>query len=300
LSEQILELSEEFNITLDMMELTNHHLFITGRAGTGKSTLLQLFRNTSKKNMVVLAPTGVAALNVKGQTIHSFFGLPPRLINRHDIHKKRKNERTLLKKLQTVIIDEISMVRAEMLDNIDYVLRLNREVDEPFGGVQMIFFGDLFQLPPIVSTEEEKSFFKTHYKSAYFFSSHIIREIDLKTLELTKIYRQTSRRFIKLLECIRTGSVDYDELEELNERYGQQPEFEKSYITLSTRNAVVDSLNNSKLAAIDEVEFLYNAIITGAFDPRIYPVEAGLKLKKGAQVMFLKNDPQKKYVNGTI
>ncbi len=300
MTEQILELSDEFNVMLDMMELTNHHLFITGRAGTGKSTLLQLFRNTSKKNIVVLAPTGVAALNVKGQTIHSFFGLPPRLINKFDIHKKRKGERTLLKKINTIIIDEISMVRAEVLDNIDFVLRLNREVDEPFGGVQMIFFGDLFQLPPIVATEEEKSFFKTHYRSAYFFSSHIIKEIDLKTLELTKIYRQTSKRFIKLLECIRTGSVDYEELDELNERYGQLPIMDKNYITLSTRNAVVDSINNSKLVAIDTKEYLYNAIITGAFDPRIYPVEAGLKLKKGAQVMFLKNDPQKKYVNGTI
>ena len=166
-------LSPDFQYTLDVLEKTRTNLFITGRAGTGKSTLLRLFRNTSRKKIVVLAPTGIAALNVQGQTIHSFFGFPPRIINPGDIKKRRF--RKLYENLEVLVIDEISMVRADMLDNIDYFLRLNRNLDVPFGGVQMVFFGDLFQLPPVVSSQEEQHYFRTFYESPFFFSAQVFQ-----------------------------------------------------------------------------------------------------------------------------
>ncbi len=292
-------LSSEFKGVLDLIEKEHKSLFITGRAGTGKSTLLQLFRNTTRKNTVVLAPTGVAALNVRGQTIHSFFRFPAKPLAPGDIKKQRRN--AIYKKIQVLIIDEISMVRADLFDNIDLFLRRNRDDNRPFGGVQLVLFGDLFQLPPVVASEAEKLLFSQQYDSPYFFSARIFQEgFDLEKIELRKVYRQNGRHFLRLLEAIRLNQVDYDDLDDLNERY--DPEFRagNSYITLSARNATVNDINDKALRAIPLDERIYQATIKGDFKSSLYPTDPALKLKLRTQVMFIKNDPEGKFVNGTI
>lgn len=297
---QPLALSEEFKAVIDQLEHTKDNLFITGRAGTGKSTLLQLFRNTTRKVCSVLAPTGIAALNVKGQTLHSFFGFPPKMINRYDI-QRRKNWRMYCK-LDVIIIDEISMVRADMLDNIDIFLRVNRNVDAPFGGVQMIFFGDLFQLPPVIASDFEKRHFVTHYESPYFFSADIITKTDYEfsMIELHQVFRQDERKFINLLDSIRLNHFDYDDMEELNERVVDLPDDAEYYITLTSRNKTADEINTQEINKLDTEPFTYTANLTGTFNPRLFPTDPVLMLKVGAQVMFLKNDLQKRFVNGSI
>ncbi len=310
MTKQPLELNADFQYALDLLEKTKKNLFITGRAGTGKSTLLHLFKSTSRKKCVVLAPTGVAALNAGGQTIHSFFGFPAKFLAPEDI--KRRRDTRLYKKMEVLIIDEISMVRADMVDNIDRFLRMNRENMEPFGGVQVVFFGDLFQLPPVVATQEEQRFFQTYYESQFFFSAKVFTEqpinknnldetgFELEGLELGKVYRQENRHFIRLLDAVRTNQIDYDDLDDLNARF--QPNFnDKDYfITLSPRNVVVDEINNRELRNLTQTEFSFIAEVTGAFDPKQFPAEGVLKLKLGAQVMFIKNDLKREYVNGTI
>ena len=294
-----LELNADFQYALNRMEKSNDLLFITGRAGTGKSTLLQLFRRTSHKKVVVLAPTGVAALNVQGQTIHSFFGFPPRLIDPgRDIKKRRF--RKLYEKLDTIVIDEISMVRADLLDHIDYFLQLNRDDPRPFGGVQMIFFGDLFQLPPVVSRDVEKQLFQTVYSSPYFFSARILQEVTMEMIELQKVYRQENRHFLRLLDAIRLNRLDYDDLENLNDRYIPDYDSPEAAITLSARNATVDAINRKELERIPLAARTYLATTKGNFPEHLYPTEALLQLKINAQVMFLRNDPEKQFVNGTI
>lgn len=299
LDKEPLELSSDFKAALDLIEKEEKNLFITGRAGTGKSTLLELLRNTTKKKMVVLAPTGIAALNVGGQTIHSFFGFPPKPLQRQDI-KKRRN-RSLYKKMELLVIDEISMVRADLLDNIDYFLRINRDIPLPFGGVQVVFFGDLFQLPPVVASEVEAMRFQMFYETPYFFSSTVMEEgFDMQMLELRKVYRQDSRHFLRLLEAVRLNRIDYEDLEELNERYLPQFLSEDFYITLTARNATANRINQRELDQLETAERTYLATVSGAFKESLYPTEAALRLKLEAQVMFIKNDPDKRFVNGTI
>lgn len=296
---QPIQLNDSFNGVIDQLEKSNDNVFITGRAGTGKSTLLQLFRNTTRKRCAVLAPTGIAALNVKGQTIHSFFGFPPRMLNKGDI-SKRKNRR-IYRNLDTIIIDEISMVRADMLDNIDYFLRVNREVNLPFGGVQMIFFGDLFQLPPVVAGDFERKLLKENYETPYFFSAQIINDdFDLHLIELHHVYRQDEKGFIRLLDAIRLNQMDYDDLAEINARNVPLPEDQQYFITLSSRNNIADQINQLEINRLTTESFSYAASINGTFNPRLYPTDPALRLKVGAQVMFVKNDPQKRFVNGTI
>lgn len=292
-------LNSTFRNTLEIIENSGDNFFITGRAGTGKSTLLRLFKEITKKKIVVLAPTGVAALNVGGQTIHSFFKLMPGLLLPSEIHKSRNTK--YFKNIDTIIIDEISMVRADLLDNIDFSLRLNRNSPLPFGGVQMIFFGDLFQIPPVVSNNAEKSFIIQNYESPYFFSSNIYKSVNnFIYIELKEVFRQTDRLFINLLESIRTNEMDWEQLEELNQRF--QPDIidEGNYITLSSRNSIANELNNRKLEQIDSPIFLYQSVVEGEFPSSIFPVDQTLALKVGAQVMFQRNDPDRKYVNGTI
>lgn len=290
-------IDSDFQYALNVLEKTNESAFITGRAGTGKSTLLRLFRETTRKKVVVLAPTGLAALNVQGQTIHSFFGFPPKLIQKKDI-KGRRNSR-IYRKIDTIIIDEISMVRADMLDNIDYFLRLNRDKSDPFGGIQMVFFGDMFQLPPVVSRAEQEMF-RTVYESPYFFSSLIFDKIHIEFIELNTVYRQNNRHFIRLLDSVRHNQIDYDDLEDLNERCVPIELATDFYITLSPRNALVNSINKSRLAKLFTSEFTYLANITGSFSENSSPADIALKLKEDAQVMFTKNDPKRRFVNGTI
>ena len=306
LEQEPLILNDDFRYALDALEKTGQNLFITGKAGTGKSTLLQLFRNTTRKKVAVLAPTGVAALNVQGQTIHSFFGFPPRIITPSEAARRvtRKDLLRLYKNLQILIIDEISMVRADMLDGMDRFLRLNRENNQPFGGVQVVFFGDLFQLPPVVTRDPiEASYFTDYYESPYFFSARIFQDADFQIdmLELRKVYRQESRHFLRLLEAVRVNEVDYDDLEDLNERH--QPHFEETdgYITLCARNVTADRINQRELSMLNQPEFEFIAEVKGQFDPGLYPTEAALRLRQGAQVMFVRNDQEEKqFVNGTI
>jgi len=301
-----LQLNDDFKYALDALEKTAQSLFITGKAGTGKSTLLQLFRNTTKKKVAVLAPTGVAALNVQGQTIHSFFGFPPRIITPSEAARRvtRKDLLRLYKNLEVLIIDEISMVRADMLDGMDKFLRINRENFRPFGGVQVVFFGDLFQLPPVVTRDPvEASYFNEYYESPYFFSAKIFQEPDfqLDMLELRKVYRQESRHFLRLLEAVRINEIDYDDLEDLNERHAPHFNEMDGYITLCARNATADRINQRELSQLETPEFEFLASVKGQFDPGLYPTDAALRLRLGAQVMFVRNDQEgKQFVNGTI
>ncbi|MBK6997177.1 MAG: AAA family ATPase [Lewinellaceae bacterium] len=306
LNQPTLQLNDDFRHALDVLEKTDTHLFITGKAGTGKSTLLQLFRNTSHKKVAVLAPTGVAALNVQGQTIHSFFGFPPRIVTPGEAARKvtRKDLLRIYKNLEVLVIDEISMVRADLLDGMDKFLRVNRENYRPFGGVQVVFFGDLFQLPPVVTRDPvESAYFSEYYESPYFFSAKILQDADfqLETLELRKVYRQESRHFLRLLEAVRVNEVDFDDLEDLNERH--QPAFSETdgYITLCARNATADKINQRELSLLETPEHEFIADVKGQFDPGLYPTDFGLRLRKGAQVMFVRNDlEQRQFVNGTI
>jgi ATP-dependent exoDNAse (exonuclease V) alpha subunit len=274
-------------------------MFLTGRAGTGKSTLLRLFKRTTKKKVVMLAPTGLAALNVQGQTIHSFFGFPPKPINKSQI-KVRRNK-ALYRKLDTIVIDEVSMVRADMMDNIDHFLRINRQnMAEPFGGVQMLFVGDLFQLPPVVSSDEESFLLNNQYESPYFFSSKVFEHLDYEMMELREVFRQEHRHFIRILDDIRMNQFDRDTLEDLNQRVVPMSLAEDLHITLSPRNALVNSINNDRLKKLHTEEYSFLAGVTGNFKQSAFPTDAILKLKLYAQVMFVKNDVKRKYVNGTI
>ena len=265
-------LSEDFRFALERLENGNGSYFIPGKAGTGKSTLLQLFRRTTRKKCVVLAPTGIAALNVQGQTIHSFFSFPPRPLTARDIRKRRKGK--LYRNLEVLVIDEISMVRADRLDGIDRCLRLNRNDSRPFGGVQMLFFGDLFQLPPVVASEAESMLFMNLYDSPYFFSAQVFREgFSCEMIELRHVYRQENRHFLRLLDAIRLNMLDYDDLEELNARYLPQFEPDNEYITLTATNAKADRIYRQSLSAIPFPSRFYSSTVTGDFQARLFPTE---------------------------
>ncbi len=301
LKKQPLELSHELKYALDALEHSGKNIFISGRAGTGKSTLLNLFRSTSRKRIAVVAPTGVAALNVSGQTIHSFFRFAPRLLTPQDI-KPVKNK-SLYKNLEVLIVDEISMVRADMFENMDLFLRLNRGTNAPFGGVRIIVFGDLFQLPPVVASDFERKYLAERYKTPYFFSSRAYKSVmyDMETIELNTVYRQSERHFINILDQIRSKAIDWDDLEDLNHRVvGVDDEIQHGAITLTTRNDTANTINKERLAELEEEPIAFYAKVSGMFDQKVYPTASTLLLKKGSQVMTLKNDPQRRYVNGTI
>lgn len=293
-------LTQEFKDILSEMENGRDHLFITGKAGTGKSTLLNLFRKTTVKNVVVVAPTGVAALHVKGQTIHSFFRIPPKLTKSEDISVK-KGLSKIMKAMEILIIDEISMVRADLFDHIDYTLRLYRKSVEPFGGVKLLLFGDLYQLPPVVASQTEKFYFSNLYESPYFFSAQVFRKgFQLFMIELSRVFRQSDNQFIRILDKIRRNEVEDEEYTTLNERLNPDFKNRDGYITLTTTNAIADNINRAKLDEINEPLVNFQATLTGQFNDRIPPADTILSLKVGAQVMFLRNDPDSKYVNGTI
>ena len=305
LEKPLLVLNNDFQYVLDALDKTARSMFITGRAGTGKSTLLQLFRRTTSKKTAVLAPTGVAALNVQGQTIHSFFGFPPRIITPQEASRKvsRKDLLRLYRNLEVLIIDEISMVRADVLDGINRFLQANREDLRPFGGVQVVLFGDPFQLPPVVTSDPiESAYFRDYYETPYFFSAKVMQEPDLEMemIELQKVYRQESRHFLRLLESVRLNEIDRDDLDDLNERWIPDFTDTEGFITLSARNATADRINRIALEQLKSEEAVFLAEVKGQFDVALYPAEPALKLKKGAQVMFVKNDLEKQFVNGTI
>lgn len=283
----------------DFLENSREHVFVTGEAGTGKSTLLRYFRSKTKKNVVVLAPTGVAAINVGGQTIHSFFRFPLHFVFRDDI--KRLRDTKLIDNLDTLIIDEASMLRADMMDAIDYALRLNRnQMRIPFGGVQVIFFGDLHQLAPVLDREMEEVY-REKYLAPYFFHADIFTMFRPKYIELDRIYRQRDGDFIRLLRKIRNRECEDRDMGLLNNRV-RSLDFDTSehIVTLTTRNDDASRINERRLASLPGKEYHYQADITGEFDRKNVIAEEILKLKTGAQVMMLKNDPEKRWVNGTI
>ncbi len=300
---EALLLTHEFEYALDRFE-SGDHLFITGRAGTGKSTLLNLIKRTTRRSIAVVAPTGVAALNVRGQTIHSFFGFPGKLLSRKDIRKR--SNRYLYQKLDTLIIDEVSMVRADLLDRIDEFLRLNRErVTEPFGGVQIVMFGDLFQLPPVVASDVERALFQgdmATYPSPYFFDAQVwTADVEMEMLELNIVFRQKARQFVRLLDAVREGHFDYDDLLDLNLRNVSEADFgEEPAITLCSTNRLADTINQRELLRLSAKPVRYVGDLTGNFDSRNLPTELALALKPGAQVMFVRNDTEKRFVNGSI
>lgn len=293
-------LNEEFRNVLDCLENSNLSVFVTGRAGTGKSTLLNLFRNTTRKNVVFLAPTGVAALNVHGQTIHSFFSIPPYLIESNQITKIRN--RNIINKVDTIVIDEISMVRADIIDHIDFVLKKVKKNKQLFGGIQMVFFGDLFQLPPIVSSPFEKNYFKEQYESPYFFSAKCLEGTfqTFEKIELSQIFRQSDQYFIDILDKIRTNNINERDLDELNNVLTQNKPDSQGKVILTSINANANAINIKRLRDINEKNIVYTGKLTGDFNRNNCPTDEFLALKPGAQVMFLRNDTAKKYVNGSI
>lgn len=297
-----IEINPEFKRALKLMEASTKNVFITGKAGTGKSTLLQYFREITKKKIVVLAPTGVAAVNISGQTIHSFFKFKPDITP--DTVRRLSGEKSsaIFKKLETIIIDEISMVRADLLDCIDKSLRINGpNSKKPFGGAQMIFIGDLYQLPPVV-TYRERQLFRDHYQSPYFFSSKVFEKIDLEFVELEKIYRQKDQNFINLLNTIRNNSAGEAELALINQRLN--PSFEPSindfYIYLTPMNQAADLINQKRLQSLSGKNYRYTGSVNGDFKPSDLPTSVELDLKIGSQVMLLNNDSSGRWINGSI
>jgi hypothetical protein len=287
---------------------TGCHLFLTGRAGTGKTTFLHTLKAESPKRIVVTAPTGVAAINAGGVTLHSFFQLPfgpfvPGSKASHSHYRFSRDKIDTIRSLDLLVIDEISMVRADLLDGVDSVLRRFRRNNLPFGGVQLLLIGDLYQLPPVVK-EEEWRLLKGRYATPYFFSSTALERTEMVTIELRYVYRQVERRFIDLLNRIRDGQMDAAALQALNARHirGFEPGGEDGVITLTTHNRKADRINRTRLEALPEKARTFDAQIEGEFPEHAYPTAAGLELKPGAQVMFVRNDlsPEKRYFNGKI
>jgi len=297
----LIEMTDKIAYAYEMMEKTRDNIFLTGRAGTGKSTLLRYFLGNTKKNVVVLAPTGVAAINVGGQTIHSFFrfGID---ITLDKVRKLSKREQALYKAIDTIVLDEVSMVRADIMDCIDKFMRLNgRKRNQPFGGVQMILVGDIYQLPPVVRGIE-KEIFESVYGSPYFFSSNAFKEGKFTFIELEKIFRQQDKTFIEILNKIRNNTIDNDLLKVLNQRVDVEfmPSEKDTYIGLTTLNAISDWINQSNLSRIDGRLYTFTGRISGEFDEQYLPTDSELNLKVGAQVMLINNDSEGRWVNGTI
>jgi hypothetical protein len=295
-----LEETAEFKQAIALMEAADQHIFITGRAGTGKSTLLRHFMETTRRRAVVLAPTGLAAVNVGGQTIHSFFKFPPRLLQAGDV-RALPDQRRLFEQLDTIIIDEVSMVRADVLDAIDRSLRLNRKrPDTPFGGVQIVAFGDLFQLSPVVEGEL-RGYFSETFDTPYFFSANILSQCDWELLELTTNYRQSKDpAFFALLSRLGRNEMTEEDLELLNSRLFQEGEVPKDVVTLTSTNAAADRINAMHLAALPGEAVAYEATIKGEFDEKSSPAQEALRVKPGAQVIMLRNDPDGRWVNGDV
>lgn len=304
--------NREFQNALQILNFTHRSLFLTGKAGTGKSTFLRYIAATTKKKHIVLAPTGIAAINAGGSTLHSFFKLPfhPLLPNdsQYSIRNLRKTMKyngekcKLLREVELIIIDEISMVRADIIDFIDKVLRVyNRNMREPFGGKQMLFVGDIYQLEPVVR-DEDRQLLHPFYPSAFFFDAKVFQQMQLVSIELTKVYRQNDPTFIALLDHIRTSAVTATDLYTLNHQVGAQIDTAANglAITLSTRRDTVDYINSTRLRELEGETTLFEGVIEGDFPENNLPSPLHLELKVGAQVLFVRNDKEKRWVNGTL
>jgi len=296
-----IEINDKFREAIRLVD-SGKNIFITGKAGTGKSTLLKVIKESLTQNYVVLAPTGVAAVNIGGQTIHSFFGFRPDITVEKVLKRKHPRNPDVYENLEVLIIDEISMVRADLLDCVNTFLTMHGpEKGRPFGGVQLVFIGDLYQLPPIV-TYKEKDIFNELYFSPYFFDSKAFSEVEFKIIELTKIYRQTEEEFVSILNSVRNKTVTDELLDSLNKRvdFTFDPDPKEGYIELVTVNAKADIINDRRLKTLSGKIYSFEGIISGEFDERSYPAPHVLDLKIGAQVMLTSNDSKGRWFNGTV
>ncbi len=301
--ETALDINAEFTRARDLIEAGQDHVFLTGKAGTGKSTFLQWFRENTARDIVVLAPTGVAAVNIGGQTIHSFFNFRPDItpskVGTVNISPRQKKT---CAKLQTIVIDEVSMVRCDLMDCVDRFLRLHGpQPDVPFGGVQMVFIGDLYQLSPVVLSQE-KSVFEKFYPSPYFFDAKVFAGLELSMVEFVKNYRQSQDHFIDLLNAVRNNELEQSHLDALNERSRAEDTArgEEYRVHLTTTNKLADQINYHHLHEINDELFIAEGEISGDFDRKCLPTAQSLELKVGAQVILLNNDNYRRWVNGSI
>lgn len=301
-----INLDASFKIALDTLNNSTENVFLTGNAGTGKSTLLDHFRNNTEKNVAVVAPTGVAALNVRGETIHSFFGFPPNVTpERAVLEAKHSKKVKIYKALDILIIDEISMVRADLLDSIDSFLRVVRKKSIAFGGVRIIMVGDLHQLPPVV-TNLEKEALQALYETPYFFSSKVFGELfqglysQLKYIELQTIYRQSEKKFIEILNRIRNNTTTEEDLAKINNQLISEGDCVDNYIILTAINDQADKINQVRLDEIEGPSYSFHAVRTGDFSLQQAPAADMVTLKTGARVMLLNNDAQDRWINGTV
>ena len=306
--------NKEFQDALNLVNHTRRSLFLTGKAGTGKSTFLRYVSQTTRKKHVVLAPTGIAAINAGGSTLHSFFHLPFRPMlpddpdlslqkgRIHEFFRYNKAQRRLLEKLELVIIDEISMVRADIIDTVDRILRVfSHNLREPFGGKQLLLVGDVFQLEPVVKADE-REILNRFYPNPYFFSARVFREVELVSVELQKVYRQSDAAFIGVLDHIRNNTANATDLQLLNTRCGNRMEQAEGdlYVTLATRRDNVDYINERKLNELPGEAVTFHGRVHGDFPGSSLPTSKELTLKPGAQVIFIKNDYERRWVNGTL
>lgn len=296
----------ELDVARFIVEKTDMSLFLTGKAGTGKTTFLREVVRYTKKKCIVLAPTGIAAVNAGAMTIHSFFqfGLGPfvqGVIEPKSDFRINKSKLELIRHLQLLIIDEVSMVRADLMDHIDVELRRIRRNSKPFGGVQLLMIGDLQQLPPIAHGGEDE-LLRQYYKTLYFFSSAALKSMKYSCIELKNVYRQTDGHFIDILNHARNCTLTSQDISDLNARYipGYSPKPEDGYIRLMTHNRQVDYVNETEMEKLDSKPYTFVAAVTGTFPEESYPTANSLTLKKGAQVMFIKNDPERRFINGTL
>lgn len=302
----------QLELARTIIERTGHSLFLTGKAGTGKTTFLKELVASSRKRMIVTAPTGIAAINAGGVTLHSFFQLDfgpfvPGAVTKSSAAKPRhsfgKQKIKMIRGLDLLVIDEISMVRADVLDAVDAVLRRFRDRNAPFGGIQLLLIGDLQQLPPVV-VDSERKILEANYSSPYFFSSHALGELDYVTIELTKVFRQNDEKFLSLLNAVRENRVDSSIIQALNSRHlpGFNPDDSERYIRLTTHNRMADEINSCRMEQLPGKPYVFEAKIEGNFPESSFPVPQFLTLKEGAQVMFVKNDTgqERLFFNGML
>ncbi|MBQ9230862.1 MAG: AAA family ATPase [Prevotella sp.] len=286
----------------ELIANTNSSFFLTGRAGTGKTTFLRNVQKMVDKEFITLAPTGVAAILAGGDTIHSFFGLPMDVCYPGTMGKMNEARIQTLLHTDTIIIDEVSMVRCDIIDAIDYTMRRTLRSTQPFGGKQVIFVGDMFQLPPVVARKEERELMQDlyHADDCFFYKADVIKRMRLVKIEFQKVYRQDDSHFLQILENVRLNKVTPEDLMHLNRRVCQPTKEDGMVITLASRNSTADALNEERLAEIDSEEYVYEGTVQGKFDEKRFPVDKTMKLKVGAQVMFTRNDQHKRWANGTL